>query len=69
MPVAMKRTLAFIGAVVLCPCHLPIWAALLAGTALGTFLTQNLTWLFVGFSVAFLLALSYALRLLHKGPV
>ncbi len=62
----MKKYLAFLGAAVFCPCHLPVWAALLGGTALGAFLAQNLIWLFGVLTLGFIFFLSYGLRLWFK---
>jgi hypothetical protein len=38
----MKKYLALLGAAIFCPCHLPLWAGLLAGTAFGAFVAQKL---------------------------
>ncbi len=44
-------------AVITCPCHLPILAVVLSGTALGASLQEHLTLTLVLFSVLFLLSL------------
>jgi len=43
----IRRGLGVALALVICPCHLPLWLGLLAGTALGTYLSAH--W---GFTVA-----------------
>ncbi len=62
----MKKYLAFLGAAVFCPCHLPVWAGLFAGTAFGAFLAQNSIWLFIVLGVGFLFSFGYGLRLVAK---
>ena len=64
--IRMKKYLAFLGAAIFCPCHLPLWAGLFAGTAFGAFVAQNLAALLVLASVAFLFFLGYGLRLWSK---
>jgi mercuric ion transport protein len=44
-------------AVITCPCHLPILAVVLSGTALGALLQEHFTLTVVLFSVLFLLSL------------
>ncbi|GIX48427.1 MAG: hypothetical protein KatS3mg131_2638 [Candidatus Tectimicrobiota bacterium] len=46
-PIARRRwraTLSVVVALLTCPCHLPLWLALLAGTAAGGWLSHHL-WL------------------------
>jgi hypothetical protein len=62
----MKKYLALLGAAIFCPCHLPLWAGLLAGTAFGAFVAQNLAGLVVLASIVFLFFLGYGLRLWFK---
>jgi arginine exporter protein ArgO len=62
----MKKYLAFLGAAIFCPCHVPLWAGLFAGTAFGAFLAQNLIWLFIVLTVGFLFFLGYGWRLVAK---
>jgi len=62
----MKKYLSLIAAFIFCPCHLPIWAGVFAGSAFGTFLAQNLLWAAIGLSAFFLLAVAYASRLWFK---
>lgn len=53
-------------ALLTCPCHLPILAALLAGTALGAVITDHFEVVLALFSVVFLLSLTAALRVLAR---
>ncbi len=53
----IRASLPIIVAAITCPCHLPLLAVLLAGTALGGFITANLTGLAVASSIAFVSAL------------
>jgi len=46
-----------------CPCHLPIYAALFAGTAMGSFFTENLGLALVLLTASFALSLRYGLRM------
>lgn len=58
----MRRYVSLGAAALTCPCHLPLVAVLLAGTAAGGFITRNLTPLFVLFGVLFALSLWLFLR-------
>lgn len=49
----MRRHLLLGVAALTCPCHVPLLAALLAGTALGGFLTDNLALALVAFGLLF----------------
>lgn len=56
-------------AVITCPCHLPILAVVLSGTALGALLKEHFTLTLVLFSVLFLLSLWAVTRSLSAtGP-
>ncbi|TDJ19694.1 MAG: broad-spectrum mercury transporter MerE [Gammaproteobacteria bacterium] len=56
-------------AVITCPCHLPILAVVLSGTALGALLKEHFTLTLVLFSVLFLLSLWAVTRSLSTtGP-
>jgi mercuric ion transport protein len=55
-------------ALLTCPCHLPVLAALLAGTAVGGLLTQHMGLLLVGLTAYFGLALWLGLRWLKPKP-
>jgi mercuric ion transport protein len=56
-------------AVVTCPCHLPILAVVLSGTALGALLQEHFTLTLVLFSALFLLSLWAVTRALSAtGP-
>jgi mercuric ion transport protein len=49
-----------------CPCHIPIYALLLSGTALGAALAENLTFAFAALAGIFVVALGFAIRLLRR---
>ena len=51
----------------LCPCHLPIYLALLGGTAAGGLLSSNVYATGAGLTLAFLVALILGLRSGGKG--
>jgi len=53
-------------AVVLCPCHLPLTLALLGGTMFGGLLTARQGWTFVGFGIAYVVALVVAFAQLRR---
>ncbi|MCM8747979.1 hypothetical protein NET02_02335 [Thermomicrobiaceae bacterium CFH 74404] len=58
----MKRwALAIIGALT-CPCHLPLYLALLGGTAIGGALAAHQLWLFAAMSLIFTGAIAGLLR-------
>jgi mercuric ion transport protein len=61
----MRYVMAAI-AVLTCPCHLPILAALLGGTALGGALTQHLGLAFVALTVLFVSSAWAAVRLFSR---
>ncbi|MBI1196195.1 MAG: mercury resistance protein [Gammaproteobacteria bacterium] len=50
-------------AVLTCPCHIPLYALLLSGTAAGSFVNPGNPWAWLLFAVVFLLSLATALRL------
>ncbi len=52
-------------AVVTCPCHLPIFAVLLSGSAVGAFLSDHFGTALTIFSVLFIFSLAAALRVLR----
>lgn len=58
----LKGHLAMGTALVLCPCHLPILAAVLGGTVLGATITENLALVIPVTAVAFIGALFLGLR-------
>lgn len=62
----MKGYAAIISALVFCPCHLPILAAVFAGTALGTMITENFGLLFPLMAVYFMGALALGVRWLTQ---
>ncbi len=49
-----------------CPCHVPIYLALLGGTALGVFLRTNILLIILGLTAIFLLTLTRGLKLVNK---
>lgn len=53
-------------ALLTCPCHLPLLALLLSGSAAGVFLTEHFGVALALFSLLFALSLVAALRLLRK---
>jgi len=55
----IKKGLALLAAVVLCPCHWPLWLGVFAGTSFGLFFAQNATWLYTLGGVGFALSLAY----------
>lgn len=66
----LKSAFFFITGLLACPCHLPVTLPLLlaltAGTALGTFLSENV-WLIAGVStIYFLAALTLGFRYLGQ---
>ena len=54
-----------------CPCHLiltlPLLISLLAGTALGSFLSHNIAAVYIGAGIYFLVALAAGMSLLFGG--
>jgi mercuric ion transport protein len=49
-------------ALVTCPCHLPIWLALLAGTTAGAYLGEHWVIAALGLTALFVLSVTRALR-------
>lgn len=58
----ISKTLGLLFAVVTCPCHLFILAALLAGTAAGAFIQGYFIPLLIAFSILFLISLMKAIK-------
>ncbi len=52
-------------AVVTCPCHVPIFAVLLSGSAMGAFLNDHFGTALTIFSLLFIFSLVAALRVLR----
>ncbi|MFQ6023844.1 MAG: broad-spectrum mercury transporter MerE [Acidiferrobacterales bacterium] len=52
-------------AVVTCPCHLPVFAVLLSGSAVGAFLSDHFGTALTIFSLLFVFSLAAALRVLR----
>jgi len=61
-----KGYVLLVTAALTCPCHLPIFLALLAGTTLGAVLRQNLGLVLLGLTVYFLFALFQGLKMLDR---
>ncbi len=61
-PRTLRGSLLLVGAFLTCPCHLPIFAALLAGTAAGAYFKQNLWTIGLAFTAAFVTCLLLGLR-------
>jgi len=53
-------------AFVACPCHLPIYGALLAGTALGSSFAEHRVLALVLLTAAFVLSLAAGLRMIRS---
>ncbi len=52
-------------AVVTCPCHLPVFALLFSGSAVGAFLSDNFATALTIFSLLFIFSLTLAVRALR----
>lgn len=55
-------------AVLTCPCHLPLLAVVLAGTALGGFLTEHMGIALAVLAVLFIASAWSAVRLFSRDP-
>lgn len=62
----MKSTLAFVGALILCPCHFPITLTLLAAAGFGGFLAGYLIPLYVVSGLAFLFLFVLGIRYFRR---
>lgn len=60
----IMRKIALGVAFVTCPCHLPIYAAIFGGTALGSFFTENLTLAIVLLTGLFVISLVMGMKVL-----
>lgn len=65
---SLKHGFAVALAALTCPCHLPLLAVLLAGTALGSYIATNLAPLVAAFGLLFAGALWLAFRQLATAP-
>ena len=63
----VKGFLAILSAAVFCPCHLPLLAALFAGTVVGTAIIENSGILLAVLGVFFLGALFLGVRWITRG--
>ncbi len=66
-PQRRKGYISLAIAAVTCPCHVPIYLAVLGGTAFGVFLRDNLFLLILGLAGIFLLTLTRGLKLVNEG--
>lgn len=62
----MKRMMLVTVGFLACPCHFPLWLALLGGSAVGGMLAAHQTWILIGMTVTFVVALGLALH--RPGP-
>ncbi len=53
-------------AAVTCPCHVPIFLAILGGTVYGVFLRDNIFLIIAGLAVIFLITLRRGLKLVNE---
>ena len=53
-------------AVVTCPCHLPIWLALLSGTALAGVISDRMGFAFVALTLLFVVSAWAAVRMFSR---
>jgi len=53
-------------AVLTCPCHLPIWLALLSGTALAGVISDHIGFAFVALTLLFVVSAWVAVRLFSR---
>ena len=49
-----------------CPCHVPVYLAVLGGTAFGVFMKDNIILLILGLTAIFLLTLTRGLKLVKE---
>lgn len=49
-----------------CPCHIPLWIPLIAGTAFGAALAQNQGWVILGAGPYFAFALWMGWRMIER---
>lgn len=61
-PGRVRRGLWWLTAAFTCPCHLPLVLILLGGTAVGAAVMQNLPFVLLGLTVAFVYSLVQALK-------
>lgn len=63
------KALAMVSAMVLCPCHWPLWLGVLAGTGFGALLAPYATPLLIVAGGGFALAVAYLLRGMVRRPL
>lgn len=64
---SFKRTASFVIAGLTCPCHVPIYLALLGGTALGGVIRENTGLVALGLTGAFVVSLFTAMGAGKRG--
>ncbi len=57
----MKQKILIATSVLACPCHLPLWLALLGGSTVGGMLAAHQAWVLIGMTAIFVVALGLAL--------
>ncbi len=65
-PQRLKGYINLAIAALTCPCHVPIYLAVLGGTALGVYLRDNILLIILGLTGVFLLTLTRGLKLVNK---
>ena len=65
-PQTLKGYVSLGIATLTCPCHVPIFLAVLGGTAAGAFLSDNLLLFILGLTAIFLLTLFRGLKVINK---
>jgi len=65
-PQRLKGYINLAIAALTCPCHVPIYLAVLGGTALGVYLRDNILLIILGLTGVFLLTLTRGLKLVKK---
>lgn len=58
---SFKRTASYVIAALTCPCHVPIYAVLLGGTALGGLIRENMGLVALGLTGVFVVSLMSAM--------
>jgi mercuric ion transport protein len=61
----MRYLMAAVAALA-CPCHLPVWLALLSGTALAGVISDHMGLALVAFTILFLASARTAVRLFSR---
>lgn len=53
--------------IVACPCHIPLWFGLIAGTAAGAFLVANWAWVVPALLAYFAVSVYFGLKVVERG--